>query len=85
MSEGIVPVMVMPIVTPRSERKRSPIVIDESLPRTKNPNNIMTEIIQRRNIERILNKPEEERTFFDYLILAQNKLKDIDAPVCYMA
>lgn len=85
MSEGIVPVMVMPIVTPRSERKRSPIVIDESLPQIKDPNKVMNERMQKRIIEKILNKPDEKRTFFDYLILAQNKLKDIDAPVCYMA
>lgn len=85
MSEGIVPVMVMPIVAPRSERKRSPVVIDESLPKIKNPNNIMTEAMQRRVIERILNKPDEERTFFDYLVLAQHKLKDLNPPVCYFA
>ncbi len=85
MSEGIIPVMVMPIVAPKSERRRVPVVIDESLPKIKNPNNIMTEAMRRRMIEKILNKPDEERTFFDYLVLAQQKLKDLNPPVCYLA
>lgn len=85
MSEGLVPVMVMPIVAPRSEHKKSPYILDESVPKMKDPNLVLSENMNKRILERAKSKPDEERNFMDYLVLAQDKLSKMPEPVCYIA
>ena len=78
---GIVPIAVMPIVAPKGEYKKSPYVLDESLPKVRDPRVVMNERMQKRALEQAKNKPDNERNFFDYLILAQEKMKEIDPRV----
>jgi len=86
MSMGIVPMGVVAFAPVKDQNERkNPFVLDESLPRTKDPNQIMNERMKERIIEAAKNKPEEERTFLDYLVLAQDKLENMKPPVCYMA
>ena len=61
----------------KTNTPRRPWVLDETLPKIKPPTDIMTEAAKRRAVERAKNKPDEERTFIDYLILAQDKLDEI--------
>ena len=89
MSVQGMPTVTMGIVSPDSyKRKPSPFVIDETIPKTKNPMNILQDVIYRKRLEEAKNKPDEERTIADYYILLQDKMNQImkkHPPVLYMA
>jgi hypothetical protein len=72
------------IVAPQKERKKSPYILDESLPKARDPQEVYYERLQKRQLEKAKNKPDNERNFFDYMILAQEKLKDLNH-VMYLA
>ena len=78
-------VPVMSIVAPRGEYKKPPYVLDETLPTFRDPQEIMREKMQERILNDAKNKPDNERNFFDYLILAKDKIDKMPKPVCYMA
>lgn len=61
---------------PKTKQPKRPWVLDETLPKIKPPTDIMTEAAKKRAVERAKNKPDEERTFLDYLILAQDKIDE---------
>lgn len=68
----------------RTKVPKRPWVMDETLPKTRNPQEVMNEKMKERLIERAKNKPDDQRNFFDYLILAQDKLekmKDVIGPM----
>lgn len=66
--------------------KKSPWILDESNPRPKAPLQVMSERAHQRALERAKNKPDSERNFVDYFILAQDKLEKMkDSTVIYMA
>ncbi len=85
MSMGLVPVGAMSIVAPPRNYERVPWVLDETIPRYPNPREVMNERAKERLVERAKNKPDVERNFMDYLILAQDKLENTPVPVMYMA
>ena len=66
-----------------------PWVLDERVPHPKSPQEIMEarfERMRQRALEQAKNKPDSERNVSDYLVLAEDKLKDVFEPtVCYMA
>jgi hypothetical protein len=72
------------IVAPQKERQKSPWVLDESLPKARNPQEVYYERMKQRQIDRAKNKSDDERNVFDYMILAQEKLKDLNT-VMYLA
>lgn len=77
MAADMLPVMVVPIVAPNSGTKKSPYILDESIPRTRPPREVIREQIHQRDLERAKNKPDEERNFFDYMLLAQEKIEEM--------
>lgn len=85
MSMGIMPIAVMPIVSPKGDHQKSPFILDETLPKAKNPQEVINAQMKEKLINMAKNKPDSERNFMDYIILAQDKLSKMDAPVCYYA
>jgi len=74
------------IVAPRKETKRNPLVMDETLPRYRNPQEVMNEKMHERILEKAKAKKDEDRNFMDYLVLAKDKLdKMAENSVIYMA
>lgn len=84
---GITPVTVVPmaIVSPDSyeQTKKFPYVIDEAVPRTRPPQEVMNEVQRQRLVDNAKNKPDNERTVMDYFILFQDALSNMKPPVMY--
>ncbi len=74
MLNGIMPVGVA-IVAPKNERSKNPWVLDESVPKTRDPQEVMYERMLKRDLKKAKKKPVEERNVFDYLLLAQDHIK----------
>ena len=71
---------------PRTNQPKRPWVIDETLPKTRNPMEVMNEKARERALKNAQNKPDSERNIFDYLLLAQNQLEKMkNSTVMYMA
>ena len=75
MLNGIMPVSVG-IMSPKKDTPRHPWVLDETLPRTRNPQEVMNEIMWNRELEKAKNKPLAERNIFDYLMLVNDYVKN---------
>jgi len=81
----IVPVCVG--FAPRNREMPSrPWVLDETLPRVRNPQEVMNEYMKERVLANAKNKPDEERNFMDYFVLGKEKLDEFAKnSVMYMA
>ena len=74
----------MGVVAPQKERKKSPYILDETIPSAKDPLKALAELKKAQMLKNAKNKPDNERTLTDYLILAQDKLdKGIPGTVIY--
>ena len=74
----------MGVVAPHKERKKSPYVLDETIPKAEDPLKKLAELKKAQMLKNAKNKPDNERTFADYLVLAQDKLeKGIPGTVIY--
>ena len=74
------------VVAPRKEQPKRPWVMDESIPRARDPQEVMFEKMQAKILKDAKNKSDEERNFFDYLVLGKEKLDKLaENSVIYMA
>ncbi len=74
------------VIAPQKERPRRPWVMDETLPKHRNPQEVMNEKMYERLVEKAKKKPDEDRNFMDYFLLAKDKLDELQKnSVIYMA
>lgn len=90
IQKGVFMNQIMPVNVGFAPRQREmpsrPWVIDETPRRTRNPQEVMNERMKERILNEAKNKPDEERTFWDYLVLGKDKLdKMMENSVLYMA
>ncbi|MCM1338836.1 MAG: hypothetical protein NC191_04130 [Muribaculaceae bacterium] len=68
----------------RKDTPKHPWVMDETLPRYRDPQEIMHERTQEKILNQAKNKPADERNVFDYMVLANDYIKNHPI-VMYMA
>ena len=82
---GIAPI-TMGIIAPQKDNKRAPWILDETPTILRDPKVIMNERMKEEMLEKAKSKPDKARNFFDYLLLAQEKLEKMqNSTVCYLA
>ena len=63
---------------------KSPYVLDETIPRPKNPTRKIAVSIFEKFVENVKNKPDSERNVIDYAVLLFDKLRKLN-PKMYIA
>lgn len=72
------------IVAPRKKPQKRPWVLDETLPRHRDPQEVMIERMLKREVEKAKNKPIKDRNMIEHAILVNDYLKN-NPTVVYMA
>ncbi len=72
------------IMAPRKNPQKRPWVLDETLPRHRDPQEVMNEKMWKREVEKAKKKPIEDRNMLDYVTLLNDYLKN-NPTVVYMA
>ena len=77
--------MGMNVVAPQKDMPKRPWVLDETLPKYKDPLEEMAKRQKEKMLEEAKNKPESERTLYEKMLVAEDFLNGMKPTVIYMA